>query len=707
MGIVFLMLLSLLGAHDMTTVEVHFTEQPPKIDGVIEEVWQQADSAYDFVQHTPYERSMPTEKTVVYVLQDRENLYFGFRCYAQNRKPVAKSVGDEDYVIVKIDPFGNKTTGYYFWVSASAQMWDGWLHDDGRITDDSWEGIWYRGIRLHDDYYEVEIKIPFKAIRYKAGLNQWGVQFMRHIPSIPEDDLWTEVLQVESDLISKWGSLDNVDPHVSGYHFELYPEVYARHHRHFVSDTAYFKPSASLNLKWDMTSQATINGTVFPDFAQIESDPFTLNLDQYPVYLEERRPFFLEGADIFRLSDFGSGAAFFQPLKIFYSRRIGKSMDGDAIPIVAGLKLANKSTDWNLAGLGVRTSDFSENNVIIERARWFGALRAKRRVFENSDLDFLLSGTMIDKDYYNYAVGIGGVFRRGANQLIVQGAVSDKDGTSGWAMSSGFVGNVGPIRILSAVEALNDSFDVSDIGYVPWSGRRKANLYAGPYIRFASGLARMLYVASGMKMVREPGQDDWSKLCVLLLNPTFRNNMYLNLQFLVGPYYEADTNYLRKEMLFSMGGNVFDYWLAISSYFGYMYNYRQNYLAYRGSVSLSYNISITSLINPGITTNMWIEWDTLGSIAAVTSQLRPNIVFFINADTKVELFSELVLNTQGADLTGSQLSSNRFGLLFSWRFHPKSWLYIALNDYRAQEEHAVLQPQYRIGAIKAKYLLYF
>jgi hypothetical protein len=706
-AIILLILLTSVTVNDNKSLNVRFTENPPRIDGMIEDVWSQADSVCEFVQHTPYEKTAPTEKTVVYVLQDNANLYFAFRCYAKNRKPIASPTGDEDHITVKIDPFGSKTTGYYFWVFASDQAWDGWLLDDGRSNDDAWEGVWFRGIRLYEDRYEVEIRIPYKSIRYKHGLSEWGVQFKRSIPFTGEVDFWTEVLQAEGDLISKWGILTDVNPQVTGYHFELYPEGYVRNDRNFLNDSTDSKPSVSLNLKWDVTSQMTLNGTLYPDFAHIESDPFTLNLDQYPIYLQERRPFFLEGADIFRMSDFGPGTGFFQPLNIFYSRRVGKSIDGDAVPIITGLKLTHKSADWNTGALAVRTDEYASIDSVIESDKWFGAIRAKRRVFNNSDLGILFGGAFIDREQYSYAVGLDGVYRSGRNQLIIQGAGSDRSGKMGWAISSGYFGDIGAFRTMAAVEAVNDSFDVEDMGFVPWVGRQKLTLYTGPFMQYVRGLVRTLHVAGGIKTVREIGLSEWSKLGVLIVSPTFRNNMSATLQLLAGPYYEANVDYFRKELLFSLSGNLLGYWLQINSSIGYMYNYYQDYVAYRSATAFAYNFAITPLINPGVSANMWVEWDTLNSVTSITPRLRPNVTFFINGDTRIEVFSEMVFNMPGGDFGNAELCSNRFGFLFSWRFLPKSWLYIALNDYRAQDEYGSLQREYQIGAIKAKYLLYF
>ncbi|MCK4940521.1 carbohydrate binding family 9 domain-containing protein, partial [candidate division WOR-3 bacterium] len=580
----YLVVMFLLLVNSEKTVEVRFTETAPNIDGVIEDVWFQADSAYDFVQHIPYERTEPTEKTVVYVLQDKDNLYFAFRCYAEKHKPIACFTTDEDYVRVSIDPFGSKNTGYYFLVFASQLFWDGWIFDDGRTWDDSWEGVWYRGVKVYDDRLDVEIKIPFKSIRYKKGLKEWNIQFFRHIAHNREDDHWTEVLQGEGDMVSRWGVLDNVDPQSTGYYFELYPEGYVRYDRKYYidvdsvrKDSSEIKPRLSLNFKWDVTPQTSINATILPDFAQIESDPFTLNLSRYPTYLEERRPFFLEGKDIFRMADLGdNGFRFFYPLEIYYSRKIGKSINGDAIPILGGLKVTNNSQNWNVGVLGAYTDEYTgvtPYGDIYEPDRWFGVFRAKHRVMENSDIGMLFSGTVADPDTYNYAFGLDGVYRSGTDQVIIQGALSDNSGKQDWAISSGYRGYIGSFYTKVAAEVIRDSFDVRDIGYVPWAGRKRVYLASGPAKVYEEGFLRWLYIAPNVHILQEPGQTDWSTLAGLHFNPAFRNRWGLAIDLNAGRYYEADTNYTYRDFNFSMWGLIKGNNINFGGNYSYTYNY--------------------------------------------------------------------------------------------------------------------------------------
>ncbi|MCK4422100.1 carbohydrate binding family 9 domain-containing protein [candidate division WOR-3 bacterium] len=701
-----LLLLFLLSANNDKVVEVHFTEVAPVIDGVIEEVWETADSATNFVQFSPYEKESPAEKTVVYVLQDKENLYFAFRCYAEKNKPIACLTGNEDDIKIGIDPFGSKTTAYYFIVYASKIIDDGWLLDDGRRTDNSWDGVWYRAVKLYDDRYEVEVKIPFKSIRYKKGLSEWGINFVRYIAANRETDYWIEASQLEENMVSKFGALKGISPYATGYYFELYPEGFLRYDK-YGEEEGKLKPRLSLNFKWDLTPEMTLNATTYPDFAQIESDPYSLNLSRYPTYLDERRPFFLEGKEIFRMSDFGQGKGFFRPLDIFYSRRIGKSIDGEVIPILTGLKLTNKSEKWNAGVLGAYTDKYSENGTEIEPHRGFGVFRAKHRVFENSDIGMLISGTMVDRDDYNYAIGLDGVYRKGINQFILQGAVSDKNKKKGWAVSSCYFGFVRSLLTMVSAEVVQDSFDVGDIGFVPWAGRKKFMLYSGPFKTYPKGSFRNLFIAPGIMIIQEPGSTNWSKIGAFMINPNFRNNWGFNLEMYVGPYYEADTNFLYRGINLSVWGNIAGNHLNFGGNYDYTYNYYREFLAYQASNWFSFKYSIIPQLSVSLSSNMWIEWDTLNTLIAITPRITPRFDFKINADMTLSVFNEFAMQLPEANFSETELLSNRIGLLFAWNFKPKSWLYIALNDYRVQDEDGTLQLENQIGAIKAKYLLYF
>jgi hypothetical protein len=568
---------------------------------------------------------------------------------------------------------------------------------------------------MYDNRYEAEFKIPFKSIRYKKDLKEWGIQFMRYIVYNQETDYWNEVTQATGDLVSKWGSLTGINPQASGYYFELYPEAYTRFdHRWYAdafginqSDSSKVKPSISMNAKWDVTSQTTLNATLYPDFAQIEADPYTLNLGRYPTRLSERRPFFIEGRDIFRMSNMGDEGGAFDPLEIFYSRTIGKSIGNNAVPIIGGLKLTSKSEDWNFGLFSAYTDKYKMNSVLVEPNRGFGVLKVKGRIFGTSDIGILASGTYADSSNYNYAVGLDEVFRQGSNQLIVQTAFSDHNHKQDVALSTGYRGLIKNFLTMIDAEVIGDSFDVSDIGFVPWAGRKRITLISGPYKTYRQGFLTNFYLAPEIYLSEEPGNKNWSKGIGATFSPNFRNLWGFGTELSVGRTYEADTNYFARNFNFWVNGRLLAQNLNFGGNYSYGYNYARGFLAYQGYNWFTYNYSIIQQMSVGISVNWWIEWNTLNKVLATTPLLRPNINIRFTSNMGLTIFSELVMQTPQANFDSTDLYSVRTGALFSWNFLPKSWIYVALNDARSDDAYGKLQPRYQIGAIKVKYLFYF
>ncbi|HEX7320837.1 MAG TPA: DUF5916 domain-containing protein [bacterium] len=699
----FILLWALLGQSDKI-IETRYSDIAPKIDGFIEEIWQQADSANDFIQFKPYEKGIPTDTTVVYLLQDKNNLYVAYRCHCRQNKPTVYPGLYEDYVVLYLDPMASKNTAYFFQTTISGVIEDGMMLDNGLNTDASWDGVWYRGVKIYDDRYEVEIKIPFKSIRYKKELSEWGVNFARYTAAIRETDYWTEVLLTEQFLISKFGALKCVEPRSTGYYFELYPEAYVRYNT--ISDDEEIKPSGSLNFKWDATPQTTVNATVLPDFAQIESDPYALNLSQYPVYLSERRPFFIEGFDIFRMPSLGL-FSIVSLLKVFYSRRIGKSMGDESVPILGGIKLTTKSEKFNAGVFGAYTDEYRDtSNTIIEPARTFGVFRAKQRMPGNIDLGTLFNGMYANQDDYNYVVDVDGVLNNPVGKMIFQAAVSDRNRKRDWAASMGYSAMYKRLLMTSHCELVGDSFDVSEIGYVPWSGRKRIDTYNPFWWTYSEGFVRDWTIGPGGYIVQEPGSNDWSKVIYLATWPSFRNGQELLCRIAGGPYYEADTNYLLRYMYFETWQSGSKNWWGTYLSCSYRYNYSRNILAYQSMNEFWGGYRVIPSLSPEIESYLWVEWDTTNSILAMTLVMTPEITYSVSRDIELRIFDEIVALIPETHVADIALSSNRLGFLFSWNFLPKSWFYIAVNDYRERVDER-LQSKYFISAIKVKYLFYF
>jgi hypothetical protein len=449
-----------------------------------------------------------------------------------------------------------------------------------------------------------------------------------------------------------------------------------------------------------------MNATILPDFAHIESDPYTLNLSRYPIYLRERRPFFVEGKEIFKMSGMGH-YGLQEPMEIFYSRRVGKSINGDAAPIIGGAKFTAKSEKFNLGMLSAYTDEYRDaEDSLIEPRRWFGVLRAMRTVYSNTDIGFLVAGTRSDESDYNYGLGLDATYNQRSVIITLQGALSDKNKKRDWALSGGYSFYPKNFLLMGRWDIVQDSFDVGDIGYVPWAGRKEFEAWNAYWGIYSSGFCRDWSIGPGIKLIQEPGSEAWSKIFYFHTWPSFRNGMELCARITLGSCYEADTNYFKRNAYFSLWRDGTKSWWGITFNYKYNYNYARNFVAYNGSNNCWAGIRVIPSIALCAEANVWIEWDTTGAIYEITPMARPEIRYAINKDMTLKIFDEFVFSVPGSDLEKTIWSSNRFGMLLSWNFLPKSWFYFAINDYR-EDDNGKLKPEYFIGAIKAKYLLYF
>ena len=218
---------------------------------------------------------------------------------------------------------------------------------------------------------------------------------------------------------------------------------------------------------------------------------------------------------------------------------------------------------------------------------------------------------------------------------------------------------------------------------------------------------RELGANAGINVTQEPGDTNWSYNGLIEIIPEYRNRWGNYLSFGYGKQYEADINYISRSFNLNTWGQLFSQHIDFGCWYGYTYNYSRGFLAYQGSNWFSLSYSIIPNLSTGVRTNLWIEWDTTNTIITMVDRLRPNFFVRFTADMSLSVFSEFVMLTPGSDFSEFELYSIRPGMLFTWNFRPKSWLYIALNDYHAQDNAGALQHQYLIGAVKAKYLLYF
>jgi hypothetical protein len=300
------------------------TEVAPRIDGELgDKVWRDcgrrpAATAKDFIYRGLEGEYLAEEQTTVYAAYDDEALYFAFRCEVPKKEDIVASIllrdanlWYDDSVEVFLDSFRDRKSGYYFAVNPLNTQMDGYFSEEGEVENRNWDGVWYSAAKIDANAWTVEMKIPFRGIRYGVFGREWGINFVRFHKKAGDQTVWVDC--GENLLrVSRFGTLSfpdalprrpvvDVQPYVSGSYRDLVklPEG-TFGHKEGIDVASRVLPSVS------------IVGTYKPDFAQVEADPYKINLTDEELFYPEKRPFFLEGQEYFDT-----------PIQVFYSRRVG------------------------------------------------------------------------------------------------------------------------------------------------------------------------------------------------------------------------------------------------------------------------------------------------------------------------------------------------------------------------------------------------
>ncbi len=408
----------------------------PVIDADLSDaVWQNAPEITSFTQHDPEDGKPATQKTTVKVAYDDQAIYFAAKL--EDTKPVTTLLGrrdnhlESDWFRIYIDAQHDRLTGASFWVNPSNVQFDMALFND-IYNDNSWDAVWRSAAKIVPGGWVVEVKIPYSQLRFPDRPNQvWGINFARRIASNKEVDWLINTPKGQSGLVSRFADLTGIEGIHPEKSFEVLPYGVARSDLvtqvpaadPFTRASAY-KMDAGVDVKYGITSNLTLTGTINPDFGQVEVDPAVLNLSQFETFFPEKRPFFTEGASIF---NFGNGPANFRasfnffPPSFFYSRRIGRLPQGTSslsydyidVPkqttILGAAKITGKvGNGWSVGLLDALTDR--------ERARFqLGVSRFSQQVEPMTN--YLVGRTA--KEYGNSRIGLlfTGVTRRIPNEL--------------------------------------------------------------------------------------------------------------------------------------------------------------------------------------------------------------------------------------------------------------------------------------------------
>lgn len=475
------------------TYQLHIrkTATPVKVDGIMsEKAWQESEVASHFFMVLPMDTSHARVRTEVRMTYDDKNLYLIATCYNAVPGPYYVeslrrdfSFGKNDNFLLFMDPFDDQTNGFSFGASAAGAQWDGIMHSGGSV-DLNWDNKWVSVVKNDSEKWVFEMSVPFTTIRFKKGIQKWGINFSRLDLKTTEKSSWAPVpRQFPTASLAFTGTLVwDAPPPDPGANISVIPYLLGGLSKNYVTHKpATFQKKTGTDIKIGLTSSLNLDLTLNPDFSQVEVDRQVTNLDRFELFFPERRQFFLENGDLF--ANFG-----YSNIRPFFSRRIGLG-----VPIRAGARLSGKlNKDWRIGVMDIQTARVEETKL---PAHNFAILSLQRRVFARSNIGFLFINKESvnyypDRDTtkpiytkYNRNVGIEYNLASSNNlwtgkAFVLKSFSSDRSGKD-VVQAAHLQYNSRRWNILLQEEYVGKNYN-AEVGYVPRNGYFKINPVGGP-----------------------------------------------------------------------------------------------------------------------------------------------------------------------------------------------------------------------------------
>lgn len=687
------------------------------VDGVLDEaVWDLASlERCTFTQYDPENGAPMSVETGISILYDDEAVYFGLSLADPDPSGMMEALCPRDdyttgeWIAVLLDTWGDGREASSFEVSLANTQMDSKISPFGN-WDYSWDAVWMSGTSRTEDGWSVEIAIPFSCLRFSGteGELPWTVNFQR-IRGVTRENGWfvlssaRQMAQLET--FAPIRGIEGVDRSLG---VELRPYGAARFLRSADADSWDSDPDAGLDVKIGISSGVALDLTVLPDFGQVEADEAEMNLSHFELFLDERRPFFMESENTFEM-----------PFEMFYSRRIGAAApNGEQIPIAGGMKLSGTlGGGYRFGFLDAVTSSVSDDSSTIEPAANFSIFRALR---ESGSYDYIGVAAV---DRYSWAqdgfqASESRAFALDGSLLVpgdhlLHGEVA---GSSGTGLDSDCAYGVSISRVRSTFtydggfSYVGEDFDVNGTGFTTQTGYWDG--WASAYRSQTPGgfLSRAGYGFSSYYSELDSGE---------IIGRSFYIDADANLPS--GAYAGCGVG---------LDGSTFDPYEGPS---GRWYDGTASVDAYAGTgrfwgMSVSADASGGGYGNGGSIFNCGIEY-SLKPVEALDLSLEGDwyrtdgadkynwiaggwdvrdtdwrsLIFragyMFDPDMDVRLFSQLSEFSSDFELTGKtesgELATN---MLFSWRYRPGSMLYLLGENRYDEEDGRFGSPSYGLFA---------
>jgi len=464
------------------------TDTPPVIDGILDDLaWQKAPHVTGFkTWHPDFGKDM-ADKTVVYYAYDPENLYFAFRCFDSQPNKIKASVSSrdnispDDWICINLDSFNDQQSLYALYCNPMGIQGDSRF--EGGNEDFSVDVVWYSEGRIDDQGYTIELKIPFKSIRFShKNPIEMGVIFERNISRRSEAGTFPPLDPAQGlNFLTQTRTIVFHD--IKHYTlFEVLPAV-TYSHRSSIDEGKLTSPGGagdlSLTAKYGITSRLIFDGTYNPDFSQVEADAAQVDFNlRYALFFPEKRPFFLEGLEKFNFGAYDSS----DPLRaVVHTRMI--------VDPLMGFKLNGKIGEKNTIATIYAMDELPEEEE--EDYAHFGIFRYKRALAKDSYLGGFYTARE-RKSGYNRVLGLDGQLRItqssifGYHAFMSQSKLNERSPKDdGHALGMHYYYTTRDWILMLGLQDIAKDFR-TETGYITRTG----------ITRFRSGVLRMFHLSS-------------------------------------------------------------------------------------------------------------------------------------------------------------------------------------------------------------------
>ncbi|MFH1195157.1 MAG: DUF5916 domain-containing protein [bacterium] len=551
------------------------TDAPPVIDGILNDpIWKDAISVTNFKTYIPDFEKNASEKTIAYLTYDNKNLYFAFKCFDSEPSKIKATlttrdnIYQDDWVCINLDSFNDQQSLYTFYVNPLGIQMDSRVPSNVADEDLSVDLVWYSAGKIDDEGYTVELSVPLKSIRYSgANPNVMAGYFERRIARYSEHSTYPEFDPAKGYAVycqlKEITFYDLESPTV----FELLPAFtysYKSEDNQGSLSPVENKGELSLTGKYGITSDLTFDGTYNPDFSQVEADAGQVDVNlRYDLYYPEKRPFFLEGNDIFKLG--ATSTSEVDPIKsLVHTRTI--------VNPLAGLKLTGKlSDDISVASI-YALDDLQDRELSTDdKYAHFGIVRLKKSFSDDSFIGGIFTDREL-KNRYNRVAGFDGRIRLSeASALEFNGLISfTKSGEEckpkgEHAIGVDYLNQTRDLEYAFTLKDISENFN-TDAGYITRTNILSATGYAKPKFYPNSEIFRRLDWDVFSAQTKDKFSSKWetnnyTSLTVILpgdmnvkVKYSYSTEIFLNEKFNTGGFHIA-------------GGG----WLTNQFYLGFLY----------------------------------------------------------------------------------------------------------------------------------------